>query len=300
MSQLLGYTFLITGLLLLALGASLLALDPPRTITYSKTLSIPHISYKTLAPGIHNYTEFRDIDSFHQPVNLPGEKIIELDAHTSLEVNYTVVVPRLMMGFEGFLNIDGVQYINVTIKGLIGNRSVLIDHIYIPINPAMLPATPTPYTTVIYMGEEGSTVTATPRTSEASINEFSSDKGFFKAWAYRSGRDKVKVELHTSSYYGFPVPRNTSRIIIAIESNATGEIYMLARTLYELVYTYYLDKPQYIPVTNYQYSTITTSIFHPGYLVESIILLIIGLVLIQVSLIAFTTSREGGSVGSNS
>ncbi len=299
MSQLLGYSLLITGLILLALGASLLALDPPRTITYSRTLSIPYISYKTLAPGIHNYTEFRNIDSFHQPVNLPGEKTIELNVQSMLEGNYTVIMPRLIMGFEGFLNIDGKQYINVTIKGLINNRSVLIDHIYIPINPTELPVTPTPYTTVMYVGESGSSFKAAQETGTVSINVFTSDKGYLKASAYRTGEGKIKVELH-SSIFGFPVPRNTSRIIIIIESNATGEIYMLARTLYELVYTYYLDKPEYIPVTNYQFSTITTSIFHPGSLVESIILLIIGLALIQISLIAFTTSKEGGSVGYNS
>jgi len=266
------------GLIIVVLGSFLLIIDPPRTITYSSSVMIPYTVFEETPPGYHNYTILHTAGEGGLHVKMPGDNSTKINIDT-LEAKNCVPGRLVLKIFsEGVFEAADDKYVDITLLTEQDNKTVLLDHINIPIKASSITVTGTPYTVTLRPGETLSEPPELPTTSY----EVKSAKGLLHATVHRPGENIVKVNLDTGAS-PIPVSLNTTAILLKASGNAHGELHVWVRAQYQCVTTYYLDKPLYKPHISYQKVNIENHYFELGNLVPAIILISIGHALMLVS-----------------
>ncbi len=289
-----AYIPLALGLALVVLGSTLLILDPPRIKTYLTTEKIPYTVFDELPPGWHNYTTAYTAGKGKLHVEMPGYNITKAN----------IILPKIENCTSGELTLDIYSenefhatddgYINITLLAEQGNKTILVDSVYIPINASDLAVTGTPSTVTLTSGtsyivtvKPGETATEFPELPTS--YEVKGVRGLLDAVVYKTSEDAIVVKMGTWKQ-SIPIPLNTTAILLSANGNVQGTLHVWMRAQYLCTVTYYLDKPLFRPYTAYHEINVVDHYLELGSLVQAAALNSVGLALMLIS--CFMISRK--------
>ena len=252
------------GLILVVFGSTLLVANPPRTATYSRSVTIPYTVFEELSPGWHNHTILYTAGAGELHVKMPGGNITKININTLEAENCVHRKLTLHVSSEGvFEAVDG-EHVYMTLIAEQGHRTILLDSIDVVIKASSLMPTGTPYTVTLRPGE----TTSSPSELLTSY-EVRGTKGLLYASVYKPSENTVKILIGADP---IPVPLNATAILLKVNGSARGELHVWMRVRYPCTITYYLDKPLYKPHISYQKIVVKDHYLELGSLIPAIIL----------------------------
>ncbi len=239
---------LVTGILLMLVGASLVIMSPPHVVTEYKHLTIPYTRFHLVTPGPYSFTKYYPCGRGFKRVKFPNYVSFRVGINCGLISNGTCWEDLLTITLEGKFRVSNNGYINLTVNALVNGRESLIDTIKVPIEPSKLLVMSTSSTI-------GTTPTTTPITPKTLIYVVGGSKSLLEAVVTRPSKDFIRVVI--TPLNEVRIPLNTSEVIVKVVSNVSGEAYISVSAKRVCEVTTYLRTPKYVPYVSYYSTTIT-------------------------------------------